>query len=393
MEGLALTGAWVDKEKGLLSLIALEMDGSSDLCAMLKPGEPVIVMGPTGAPTVIEPGETVVVVGGGLGNAVLFSIGQAFRKAGSKVLYFAGYKRMIDRYKVEEIEAAADVVVWCCDEAPGFEPGRPQDKSVVTNIVEAMRLYASGELGELTHVAPYGGVRLDDRLDRSPQIEGLHGLAGERQHAEVAGGVAGGHPDPHQVVDVAVGQGPACQLVELRGGHGLGRPGPPGGQQRPLHGELLDAGAHRHGRQVTLDRCEGEAVLLERADELEPREVLRAVVGHATAADGRRQHPEAGVVAGGPDGQPSAHRQLVDGEQLLARLGGRGHVTHGGLLPVRLLPSQLWTSLPDPPGTVTEALCQPGCHPRSPPTTPAGLLGSMSTDHACTLTVSLSQLW
>lgn len=156
MEGLALTGAWVDKEKGLLSLIALEMGGSSDLCAMLKPGEPVIVMGPTGAPTEIEPGETVVLVGGGLGNAVLFSIGQAFRKAGSKVLYFAGYKKMIDRYKVEEIEAAADVVVWCCDEAPGFTPSRPQDKSVVTNIVEAMRLYASGELGD--QPIPYGAA-------------------------------------------------------------------------------------------------------------------------------------------------------------------------------------------------------------------------------------------
>ncbi len=148
MEGLALTGAWVDKDKGLLSLIALEMGGSSDLCAMLKPDEPVIVMGPTGAPTEIEPGETVVLVGGGLGNAVLFSIGQAFRKAGSKVLYFAGYKRVIDRYKVEEIEAAADVVVWCCDEEPGFAPGRPQDKALVANIVEAMRRYASGELGD-----------------------------------------------------------------------------------------------------------------------------------------------------------------------------------------------------------------------------------------------------
>jgi NAD(P)H-flavin reductase len=145
MEGLALTGAWVDKEKGLLSLITLEMGGSSDLCTLLQPGEPVIVMGPTGTPTEIEPGETVVLAGGGLGNAVLFSIGQAFRRAGSKVLYFAGYKRVIDRYKVEEIEAAADVVVWCCDEAPGFEPSRPQDKAVVDNIVEAMRKYAAGE--------------------------------------------------------------------------------------------------------------------------------------------------------------------------------------------------------------------------------------------------------
>ncbi|NDH63350.1 MAG: pyridine nucleotide-disulfide oxidoreductase [Alphaproteobacteria bacterium] len=147
MEGLALTGAWVDKDKGLLSMIALEMGGSSDLCALLEPGEPVIVMGPTGAPTEIEPGETVVLAGGGLGNAVLFSIGQAFRRAGSKVLYFAGYKKVIDRYKVEEIEAAADVVVWCCDEAPGFVPRRPQDKSTVDNIVETMRKYAAGELG------------------------------------------------------------------------------------------------------------------------------------------------------------------------------------------------------------------------------------------------------
>jgi NADPH-dependent glutamate synthase beta subunit-like oxidoreductase/NAD(P)H-flavin reductase len=148
MEGLALTGAWVDKDKGLLSLITLEMGGSSDLCTLLEPGEPVIVMGPTGTPTEIEPGETVVLAGGGLGNAVLFSIGQAFRKAGSKVLYFAGYKKPSDRYKVEEIEAAADVVVWACDEAPGFKVDRPQDKSVVDNIVEAMRKYAAGELGD-----------------------------------------------------------------------------------------------------------------------------------------------------------------------------------------------------------------------------------------------------
>jgi NADPH-dependent glutamate synthase beta subunit-like oxidoreductase/NAD(P)H-flavin reductase len=148
MEGLALTGAWVDKDKGLLSLITLEMGGSSDLCALLQPDEPVIVMGPTGTPTEIEPGETVVLAGGGLGNAVLFSIGQAFRRAGSKVLYFAGYKRVLDRYKIEEIEAAADVVVWACDEAPGFTPDRPQDRAVVANIVETMRRYAAGELGE-----------------------------------------------------------------------------------------------------------------------------------------------------------------------------------------------------------------------------------------------------
>jgi NADPH-dependent glutamate synthase beta subunit-like oxidoreductase/NAD(P)H-flavin reductase len=147
MEGLALTGAWVDPQRGLISTIVLEMGGSADLCAMLKPGEPVVLMGPTGTPTEIPADETVMLVGGGLGNAVLFSIGQALRAAGSKVLYFAGYKKMIDRYKVAEIENAADVVIWCCDEHPGFTPSRPQDHSFVGNIVQAMAAYASGAFG------------------------------------------------------------------------------------------------------------------------------------------------------------------------------------------------------------------------------------------------------
>jgi NADPH-dependent glutamate synthase beta subunit-like oxidoreductase/NAD(P)H-flavin reductase len=146
-EGLALTGASVDREQGLLSTIVLEMGGSSDLCAQLEPGEPVVLMGPTGQPTETPPGETVLLIGGGLGNAVLFSIGQALRGNGSRVAYFAGYKRAIDRYKVEEIERAADVIVWCCDEAPGFAAERPQDKAFVGNIVAAIDAYGSGKLG------------------------------------------------------------------------------------------------------------------------------------------------------------------------------------------------------------------------------------------------------
>jgi NADPH-dependent glutamate synthase beta subunit-like oxidoreductase/NAD(P)H-flavin reductase len=146
MEGLALTGATVDVERGLVSLIALEMGGSSQLCHLLRPGEPVVLMGPTGEPTTIPRNRTMCLVGGGLGNAVLFSIGQAARVRGNRVVYFAGYKTVADRYKVEEIEAAADVVVWSCDEAPGFRPGRPQDRAMVANIVTAMEAYASGAL-------------------------------------------------------------------------------------------------------------------------------------------------------------------------------------------------------------------------------------------------------
>ncbi len=150
MEPLAMTGAWTDPERGLLSLIVLEMGGSSDLVASLRKDEPVIVMGPTGSPTEIPSGETVLLFGGGLGNAVLFSIGRAMREAGNQVLYVAGYRKVEDRYKVAEIEQAADTIVWACDEQPGFEPSRPQDRSFVGNIVDAVTAYQEGKLGDVT---------------------------------------------------------------------------------------------------------------------------------------------------------------------------------------------------------------------------------------------------
>mgnify|MGYP006274969679 CR=1 len=148
-EGLALTGAEVNKEAGTISLIALEMGSSSRLCATWKVGEPVVLMGVTGTPTDIPTNQTVLLVGGGLGNAVLFSIGKALRNAGNKVLYFAGYRLAQDRFKSEDVEAAADVVIWSVGHGePAFEPARPQDKTFVGNILESMIAYGSGQLGE-----------------------------------------------------------------------------------------------------------------------------------------------------------------------------------------------------------------------------------------------------
>ncbi|MFQ5700634.1 MAG: FAD-dependent oxidoreductase, partial [Acidobacteriota bacterium] len=135
IEPLALTGAWVDRDKNLLSLIALELGASSRLCKYLKPDEPVVVMGPTGSPTEIVPGETVMLVGGGLGNAVLFSIAEGMKKVGCRVIYFAGYKKPRDFFKREEIEANTDVVVYSVDKGAPIPVRRPQDRSVVGNIV------------------------------------------------------------------------------------------------------------------------------------------------------------------------------------------------------------------------------------------------------------------
>jgi NAD(P)H-flavin reductase len=106
------------------------------------------VMGPTGTPTEIEANENVLLAGGGLGNAVLFSIAKGMREKGNRVIYFAGYKKGEDLFKREEIEAATDQVIWSTDMGAAIEPHRPQDRHFRGNIVQAMVAYGRGELGE-----------------------------------------------------------------------------------------------------------------------------------------------------------------------------------------------------------------------------------------------------
>ena len=107
-------------------------------------------MGPTGTPTEIHANTTVALVGGGLGNAVLFSIGAATRAAGSKVIYFAGYKAVRDRYKIDRDRTRRRRHRLVLRPGPRLhpEPGPPQDRSFVGNIVQAMPAYGSGALGE-----------------------------------------------------------------------------------------------------------------------------------------------------------------------------------------------------------------------------------------------------
>ena len=148
-EGIALTGAWTDREQGVLSMIVLEVGASTRMCAHLQPGDPVLVMGPTGTPTEIPKDENVLLVGGGLGNAVLFSIAKALKAAGSRVLYVAGYRNGEMLFKREQIEQATDQIVWTTDADPPIAPARPQDRAFRGNVVSAIHALARGELGEV----------------------------------------------------------------------------------------------------------------------------------------------------------------------------------------------------------------------------------------------------
>jgi NAD(P)H-flavin reductase len=92
-------------------------------------------MGPTGAPTEIPKNETVLLAGGGLGNAVLFSIAKALKDNGNRVVYFAGYKKGADVFKRDEIEAGTDQVIWSTS-TPGADraaaPAGPRTSSATS---------------------------------------------------------------------------------------------------------------------------------------------------------------------------------------------------------------------------------------------------------------------
>jgi NADPH-dependent glutamate synthase beta subunit-like oxidoreductase/NAD(P)H-flavin reductase len=139
IEPLALTGSHVEGDT--ISLIVIDVGVSSHLARNLKVGEVVSLMGPTGTPTEIVKNQQVMLVGGGLGNAVLFSIGRALRAASSKVLYFAGYREAKDRYKVEQIQEAADQIVWCCEHEL-LSLTREGDISFQGNVIEAIVDYS-----------------------------------------------------------------------------------------------------------------------------------------------------------------------------------------------------------------------------------------------------------
>lgn len=137
IEPLALTGSDVDAEKGIISLIILEVGKSSSLCKNFTIGEEVILMGPTGSPIKIVQNKVVCLIGGGLGNAILLPIGKALKENGCKVIYFASYKKAEDRFYSEKIEAFSDIVIWCCDNVI-LNKNRCKDFSIKGNIIKAL---------------------------------------------------------------------------------------------------------------------------------------------------------------------------------------------------------------------------------------------------------------
>ncbi len=139
MEGLALTGAQTDPGRGLISTDRSRNGRLIRLCALrLRAGEPVILMGPTGAPTETSGGDQSLSARrrrfGQRGAG--FHWNRAARSHGSKVVLFRWIQDALrDRYKVEEIEARRGYDHMDAATMPlGFAPRRPQDQALLSAI-------------------------------------------------------------------------------------------------------------------------------------------------------------------------------------------------------------------------------------------------------------------
>jgi NADPH-dependent glutamate synthase beta subunit-like oxidoreductase/NAD(P)H-flavin reductase len=154
-EALAMRCAGIDPDNGTISLMVLEQGASSRLCATFRPGEPISLMGPTGVRTRIdEGGETVMVIGGRLGAADIRAVGPAMRAAGNRVLYIAGFQTADEVYCQDDLEAAADVIVWITASGVPVPARRPQDCSASGDFLDILTRYAAGELSDTAPAIP-----------------------------------------------------------------------------------------------------------------------------------------------------------------------------------------------------------------------------------------------
>ncbi|OUD12459.1 pyridine nucleotide-disulfide oxidoreductase [Thioflexithrix psekupsensis] len=149
-EAIAMIPAAIQPEKGELSLIAIEKGASSRLLAQLPVGMPLSLMGPTGARIPLpDTPETILVIGGRLAAAQMRVIGKELRKAGHRILYVAQFDRADELFRREELEAAANSILWVTTQSPTIPPQRETDFSLQGQWDTALEKYNAGELGQI----------------------------------------------------------------------------------------------------------------------------------------------------------------------------------------------------------------------------------------------------
>lgn len=143
MEPLALVTADCDSAQGRMTFLVREENATAKICATLKPGEPVSLMGPTGVRAKIPTEhETVLIIGNQTSFAFVRSYGMALRALGNHVIYLCQLNSKEEVYSQELLEEAANVIIWNVKNSKDLLTIRGQDHLIVTDdVIEALLQY------------------------------------------------------------------------------------------------------------------------------------------------------------------------------------------------------------------------------------------------------------
>ncbi|MDF1655808.1 MAG: FAD-dependent oxidoreductase [Coxiellaceae bacterium] len=115
MEGVACFASPVPDHPDQLALLLLDRGASSQMAALLQPGERVSVMGPTGVRSKIPENETILLIGGSLAIAHLRGWAPFLNAEGNKLVYLGLFDAEDDIFLRDEVENICHQVHWCCD--------------------------------------------------------------------------------------------------------------------------------------------------------------------------------------------------------------------------------------------------------------------------------------
>ncbi len=140
-----ISGAGVDGD--IVRLFLLRWGANARLVQRLRPGDPLVLMGPSGSPTPVHRNKTVLVVAGTWGAAVMLGLGKRMREHDNRVLYIGAFGDPGQVYCRDELESVTDQIVWATAGRDLIEAHRSQDCSVQTvDIIELIKQYHRGEL-------------------------------------------------------------------------------------------------------------------------------------------------------------------------------------------------------------------------------------------------------
>ncbi len=116
-ERIPMSIAGLDKEKGILTIVVLEVGKSTAQLGTLETGDFILdLFGPLGQPTEMENFGTVVCVGGGIGIAPLYPLIQGFKSQSNKVVTIIGARSKNLLIKEKELGSISDEIICTTDD-------------------------------------------------------------------------------------------------------------------------------------------------------------------------------------------------------------------------------------------------------------------------------------